>query len=100
MTFQNDFARDGRHNFVRQENQLVEARFLEWSERWVLDGATVMCRDCSGRQRLSESGKTFENEHHLYCKISMLPFQSPFGHLAEILSGWHLEIWDEHGEVN
>jgi hypothetical protein len=97
MTFQKDMARDGRHSSVRQANLLVEARFLEWNRRWALDGITVRCRECGGKQRLAESGKTFKDKHYPKCQLSFLPFQSPFGQLAEIFSEWHMEIWDEEG---
>jgi hypothetical protein len=100
MTFQDDLARDGRHETVKRANQQVEARFLEWSQRWLLDGASVKCRGCGEKQRISESGKTFEDQHDLNCQFSKLPSQSPFGQLAEIFSEWHMEIWDEDGNVS
>lgn len=100
MTFRDDLARDGRHFAVKCANKQVEVSLVDWNQRWVLDGVSVSCIECGGAQLLSESGTTFEGRHAADCDLSKLPFQMPFGQLAEILSGWCIEIWDEDGNIN
>jgi hypothetical protein len=97
MTFHDDFARDGRHFAVKHANNQVEVIFLEWNRKWHLDGTSVKCRECGENQAISDSGKSFEDQHSAGCTISKLPGQYPLGELSEILSLWRMEIWDENG---
>jgi hypothetical protein len=94
MGIQDDFAREGRPNQVRQLNRSVEVKIDQWSKRWKLQGVHVRCQHCGGKQKLSDAGKPFLDQHKPGCVFSG-DRQIPFGELAEILSGCHLELWDE-----
>lgn len=98
MTFHDDFARDGRHFAVTHANKHVEVSFLEWSQKWLLEGAVVKCRECGEKQVVSDSGRSFEDQHHVNCTLAKQPNQFPLGELSEILSEWRMEIFDEYGE--
>jgi hypothetical protein len=95
MGLQDDFAREGRPERVKGLNQLVEAALNAWSQRWALDGIHIRCRVCNGRQKLSDSGKPFLEQHESTCPFSGAPEQLPFGQLAGILDGWRMELWEE-----
>lgn len=95
MGLQDDFAREGRPDRVKGLNQLVEIALNDWSKRWALDGIHIRCRHCNGKQKLSDSGKPFLEQHKTSCAFSSAAEQIPFGHLAEILDGWRMELWEE-----
>jgi hypothetical protein len=97
--FHDDFAREGRPKEVRRLNQLVEIKVDNWGKRWTLDGIHVRCRHCGGKQKLSEAGKPFFNHHKANCAFSSNPAQIPFGELADILSGWRFELWDDETDL-
>jgi hypothetical protein len=95
MGFQEDLAREGRSSMAQQLNKATELALSKWTQRWQLHGVHVSCLHCGGRQALSDSGKPFLSQHKRACAFSSEPGQVPFGDLAEILSGWHLELFDE-----
>lgn len=98
MGFQEDLAREGRSSKVQHLNQAAELAMSKWSERWRLHGKLVSCLHCGGSQKLSDSGKPFLEQHKPTCSFAGEPGQVPFGELADILSGWHLELFDEDTE--
>jgi hypothetical protein len=95
MGLQDDFAREGRPDRVKGVNQLIEIALNDWSKRWALDGTHVRCRHCGGKQKLSDSGKPFLEQHESTCSFSVEPEQLPLGQLAGIVDGWRMELWEE-----
>lgn len=98
MNCRDDFNREGRAREVRRLNQIVEAKLLRWAERWQIEGGTIKCRACGGQQSIPESGKVFQDNHRDTCLFSGSHSQIPLGELAEILSLWHFELWDDESE--
>lgn len=96
MGLQDDFAREGRPDRVKGVNQFVEIALNDWSKRWALDGVYVRCRHCKGKQKLSDSGKPFLEQHEATCAFSTASEQVPFGQQASILDGWRMELWEEN----
>jgi len=90
-----DFDREGRPREVRRLNQVVEAKVQRWGEQWQLLGTFVACRACGGQQPISETGQVFQRNHRDSCVFSGNHSQIPLGELADILSAWHLELWDD-----
>jgi hypothetical protein len=99
MKCRDDFNREGRPREVRRLNQLLETKVQSWGERWQLEGSYVRCRACGGQQPISETGNVFHRNHANTCIFYASPSQTPLGELADILSGWHFELWEEEREL-
>ena len=98
MGIQDDFAREGRAREVMHLNQSVESALANWSLNWSLDRVSVVCRHCGGTQKISDSGEPFHDRHEKICTYLSKSTQHPIGDLANILSGWHLVLWDDEAE--
>lgn len=99
MNRRDDFNREGRAREVRRLNQSVETELQRWGERWQILGSNVTCRACGGKQLISESGEEFHRNHRDTCIFSGTHSQIPLGELADILSAWHFELWDDESEL-